>query len=61
MSKTNALYTDEIAKRDAVIQELGEALRNIATTAQQASQSEEGDFCEWAYNTASEALGKLED
>ena len=35
------------------------ALRDIAATAQAASQHEPEQFCEWAHNRAIEALGPL--
>jgi len=37
-----------------------EALENIAVTAQAASQHEPEQFCEWAFNAATEALAKSE-
>lgn len=39
-----------------LIATLVSALKNIATTAQQASLHEPEQFCEWAYNAAQEAL-----
>jgi hypothetical protein len=40
------------------IRRLGEALNNIAVTAQMASMHEPEQFCEWAYNAATDAIAQ---
>lgn len=59
-------YADLKAKYDEALkaldnegsynQRLREALQDIASTAQAASQHEPEQFCEWAFNRAAEAL-----
>lgn len=59
MSKTGQMYHDELEKCYGVIQELTEALQDIVTTAQAASQSSPHMFCEWAFNRAVMAIERV--